>query len=94
MEFRTVITLNKDDDSNVESCCVTSDARHPRVCLIEAIGKLCRHGRIIYYSSKKNGKNGFVIVSKRINFHSFSFQIAVYLTLFLLLVFNKVFKTA
>ena len=28
-----VITLNKDDDSNVESCCVTSDARHPRVCL-------------------------------------------------------------
>ena len=30
-----VITLNKDDDSNVESCCVTSDARHPRVCLRE-----------------------------------------------------------
>ena len=28
-----VITLNKDDDFNVESCCVTSDARHPRVCL-------------------------------------------------------------
>ena len=28
-----MITLNKDDDSNVESCCVTSDARHPRVCL-------------------------------------------------------------
>ena len=27
-----VITLNKDDDSNIESCCVTSDARHPRVC--------------------------------------------------------------
>ena len=33
MESRTVITLNKDDDSNVESCCVTSDSRHPRVCL-------------------------------------------------------------
>ena len=27
------MTLNKDDDSNVESCYVTSDARHPRVCL-------------------------------------------------------------
>ena len=27
-------------------------------------------------------KNGFVIVSQRINFHSFSFQIAVYLTIF------------
>ena len=25
-----MITLNKDDDSNVESCCVTSGARHPR----------------------------------------------------------------
>ena len=25
--------LNKDDDFKVESCCVTSDARHPRVCL-------------------------------------------------------------
>ena len=49
MESRTVITLNKDDDSNVESCCVNSDARHPRVCLIEAMGRLCRHGRIIYF---------------------------------------------
>ena len=28
-----MLTLNKDDDSNVESCCVISDARHPRVCL-------------------------------------------------------------
>ena len=28
------------------------------------------------------GKNGFEIVSQKINFHSFSFQIAVYLTLF------------
>ena len=26
-----VITLNKDDDSNIKSCWVTSDARHPRV---------------------------------------------------------------
>ena len=51
---------------------------------LEAIGRLCRHGRITYYSSKWNGKNGFVIVSQRINFHSFSFQIAVYLTLFVI----------
>ena len=36
-------------------------------------------------------KNGFVVVSQRINFHSFSFQIAVHLTLFVI-VFNKVFK--
>ena len=42
----------------------------------------CFPCRIIYYSSKQNGKNGFVIVSQRINFHSFSFQIAVYLTIF------------
>ena len=28
-----MITLSKDDDSNIESCCVTSDTRHPRVCL-------------------------------------------------------------
>ena len=27
-----VITLNK-DDSNIESCCVTSDVRHQRVCM-------------------------------------------------------------
>ena len=27
-----MITLNKDDDSNIKSCWVTSDARHPRVC--------------------------------------------------------------
>ena len=49
---------------------------------LEAIGRLCRHRRIIYYSSKWNGKNAFVIVSPRITFHSFSFQIALYLTLF------------
>ena len=29
--------LNKDDDSKVKSCCVTSDARHPRVCLRKMI---------------------------------------------------------
>ena len=29
-------------------------------------------------------KNGFVVVSQRINFHSFSFQIAVHLTLFVI----------
>ena len=29
--------LDKDDDSKVESCCVTSDARHPRVCLRKII---------------------------------------------------------
>ena len=44
---------------------------------LEAIAELCRHGRIIYYYSK-------AIVSQKINFHSFSFQIAVYLTLFVI----------
>ena len=47
-------------------------------------GLLCRHGRIIYYSSKQDRENGIVIVSQKINFHSFSFQIAVYLTLFVI----------
>ena len=28
-----MITLTKEDDSNIESFCVTSDARHPRVCM-------------------------------------------------------------
>ena len=55
-----------------------------RTLALEAIRKLCRHGKIIHYSSKQNGKSGFVIVSQRINFHSFSFQIAVYLTLFVI----------
>ena len=68
----------------------TERNKESRTLGLEAIGKLCRHGRIIYYSLKQNGKNGFVLVSQRINFHSFSLQIAVYLTLF---VFNKGFKT-
>ena len=55
--------------------------KESRTLGLEAIGKLGRHGRFFYYSSKNNGKNGFVIVSQRINFHLFSFQIAVYLTL-------------
>ena len=59
--------------------------RKKQILGFDAIGKLCRHGRIIYYSSQWNGKkNWFVIVSQRINFHSFSFQIAVYLTLFVI----------
>ena len=62
----------------------TEKNKESRTLGLEAIGKLCRHGRIIYYSSKQNGENGFVIVSQRINFHSFSFQIAVYLTLFVI----------
>ena len=62
----------------------TERNKESRTLGLEAIGKLCRHGRIIYYSSKQNGENGFVIVSQRINFHSFSFQIAVYLTLFVI----------
>ena len=66
--------------------------KESRTLGLEAIGKLCRHGRIIYYSSKQNGKNGFVIVSQRINFNSFSCQMAVHLTLFVI-VFNKVIKT-
>ena len=56
--------------------------KESRTLDLETIGKLCRHGRIIYYSSKQNGKNGFVIVSERINFNSFSCQMAVHLTLF------------
>ena len=67
--------------------------RESRTLGLEAIGKLCRHERIIYYSSKQNGKNGFVTASQRINVPSFSFQMAGYLALFLLLVFNEVFKT-
>ena len=55
-----------------------------RTLALQAIGKLCRHGKIIHYSSKQNGKSGFVIVSQRINFHFFSFQITVYLTLFVI----------
>ena len=55
--------------------------KESRTLRLEAIRKLCRHGRIIYYSSKQNG---FVIVSQRINFYSFSFQIAVHLTLFVI----------
>ena len=35
---------------------------------------------------------GFVTASQSINFHSFSFQMTGYLALFLLLVFNEVFK--
>ena len=58
--------------------------KESRALCFEAIGKLCRHRRIIYYSPKQNGKNGFLIYSRRINFHSFSFQIAVYLTLFVI----------
>ena len=27
-----MITINKDDNSNIESCWITSDARHPRLC--------------------------------------------------------------
>ena len=60
----------------------TARKKESRTLGLEAIGKLCRHGRNICYSSKQNGKNGFVIVSQMIHFHSFSFQIAVYLTLF------------
>ena len=44
--------------------------------------KIVQTRKDIYYSSKQNGKNGFVIVSQRINFYSLSFQIAVYLTHF------------
>ena len=62
----------------------TERNKESRTLGLEAIGKLCRHGRIIYYSSKQNGENGFVIVSQRISFHSFFFQIAVYLTLFVI----------
>ena len=58
--------------------------KESRTLGFDAIGKLCRNGRIIHYSSQWNGENGFVIVSQRINFHSFSFQIAVYLTLFVI----------
>ena len=58
--------------------------KESRTLGLEAIGELCRHGRIISYSSKKGGENGIVIVSQKINFHSFSFQIAVYLTLFVI----------
>ena len=55
--------------------------KESRTLGLETIGKLCRHGRIIYCSSKQNGKNGFVIVSQRINFNSFSCKMAVHLTL-------------
>ena len=58
--------------------------KESRTLGLESIGKLCRHGRIIYYSSRQNAKNGFLIVSQKINFRSFSFQIAVYLTLFVI----------
>ena len=68
----------------------TKRNKESRTLGLEAIGKLSRHGRIIYYCLKQNGENRFAKVSRRINFHSFSLQIAVYLTLF---VFNKVFKT-
>ena len=51
--------------------------KESRTLGLEAIAELCRHGRIIYYYSK-------AIVSQKINFHSFSFQIAVYLTLFVI----------
>ena len=68
----------------------TERNKESRTLGLEAMGKLCRHGRIIYYSLKQNEENGFVIVSQRIDFHSFYLQIAVYLTLF---VFDKVFKT-
>ena len=62
----------------------TERNKESRTLGLEAIGKLCRHRRTIYYSLKQNGENGFVIVSQRISFHSFSFQIAVYLTLFVI----------
>ena len=70
----------------------TERNKESRTLGLEAIGKLCRHGRIIYYSSKSDGENGIVIVSQKINFHSLSFQIAVYLTLFCHCFLIKFFK--
>ena len=61
--------------------------KESRTLGLGAIGKLCRHQRIIYYSSKQNGKNGFVTVSQRINFPSLSFQMAGYLALFFVIGF-------
>ena len=42
----------------------TERNKESRTLGLEAIGKLCRHGRIIYYSLKQNGENGFVSQSK------------------------------
>ena len=69
----------------------TERNKESQTLVLEAIGEFCRHGRTIYHSSKQDGENGIVINSQKINFHSSSFQIAVYLTLFVI-VFNKVFK--
>ena len=45
--------------------------------------KSCGGSHLIFLEIEP-GKNGFVIVSQKINFHSFSFQIAMYLTLFVI----------
>ena len=46
-----MITLNKDDDSNVESCCVTSDARHPRVLEMARLSPFVPFGLVLAFQA-------------------------------------------